>query len=58
MGATALTQWGVNPWLIIPFAMAVGFGLGTDLEIVPSRLAEARFEPAISCPAPDVIGVG
>ena len=28
VGAIALTQWGIHPYLIIPFTMAFGFGLG------------------------------
>lgn len=28
VGSIALTQWGFHPWLIIPFTMAFGFGLG------------------------------
>ena len=28
IGAIALTQWGVPPWLVIPFTMAFGFFLG------------------------------
>jgi ribose transport system permease protein len=28
VGAIALTQWGVPPWLVIPFTMAFGFFLG------------------------------
>lgn len=29
VGAIALTQWGLDPWLVIPFAMAFGFFLGS-----------------------------
>ncbi|WP_417525637.1 ABC transporter permease [Marinovum sp.] len=28
VGAIALSQWGIHPWLIIPFTMAFGFALG------------------------------
>ncbi|AGI74235.1 ABC tansporter permease protein [Octadecabacter arcticus 238] len=28
VGSIALTQWGIHPWLIIPFTMAFGFSLG------------------------------
>ena len=28
VGAIALTQWGLHPWLVIPFTMAFGFFLG------------------------------
>ena len=28
VGAIALTQWGLHPWLVIPFTMAFGFSLG------------------------------
>ena len=28
VGSIALTQWGIHPWLIIPFTMLFGFGLG------------------------------
>ena len=28
VGAIALTQWGVPPWMVIPFTMAFGFALG------------------------------
>ncbi|MCV2866715.1 ABC transporter permease [Albidovulum sediminicola] len=28
IGALALTQWGIHPYLIIPFTMAFGFALG------------------------------
>ena len=29
VGAIALTQWGIHPWLVIPFTMALGFALGS-----------------------------
>ena len=29
VGTIALTQWGIHPWLIIPFTMAFGFALGS-----------------------------
>ena len=29
VGSIALTQWGLHPWLVIPFAMAFGFVLGS-----------------------------
>lgn len=28
VGSIALTQWGIHPWMIIPFTMLFGFGLG------------------------------
>ncbi|RMC37960.1 ABC transporter permease [Paracoccus alkanivorans] len=28
IGSIALTQWGIHPWMIIPFTMLFGFGLG------------------------------
>ncbi|MFO1141429.1 MAG: ABC transporter permease [Amaricoccus sp.] len=29
VGSIALTQWGLHPWLVVPFAMLFGFGLGS-----------------------------
>lgn len=29
VGSIALTQWGLHPWLVIPFAMVFGFMMGT-----------------------------
>jgi len=29
VGSIALTQWGLHPWLVIPFTMAFGFMLGS-----------------------------
>lgn len=44
IGAIALTQWGVHPWLVIPLTMAVGFGLGA---INGFFVASLRLNPFI-----------
>ena len=44
VGAIALTQWGLHPWLVIPFTMAFGFFLGAINGIFVSLL---RLNPFI-----------
>src|SRR5690349_1105976 len=29
VGSIALTQWGLHPWLVVPFTMLFGFALGS-----------------------------
>lgn len=29
VGSIALTQWGLHPWVVVPFTMLFGFGLGS-----------------------------
>lgn len=44
IGAIALTRWGINPWLIIPLTMGVGFFLGA---INGFFVASLRLNPFI-----------
>ena len=44
VGAIALTQWGIHPWLIIPLTMVVGFFLGA---INGFFVASLRLNPFI-----------
>ena len=44
VGAIALTQWGIHPWLVIPFTMAFGFFLGA---INGTFVAWLRLNPFI-----------
>ncbi|MFO1104722.1 MAG: ABC transporter permease [Amaricoccus sp.] len=44
VGSIALTQWGLHPWLVIPFTMLFGFGLGA---INGAFVAGLRLNPFI-----------
>jgi ribose transport system permease protein len=44
VGSIALTQWGLHPWLVIPFTMLFGFGLGA---INGAMVAGLRLNPFI-----------
>lgn len=44
VGSIALTQWGLHPWLVIPFTMAFGFALGA---INGAMVAGLRLNPFI-----------
>lgn len=44
VGSIALTQWGIHPWLIIPFTMLFGFALGS---INGAFVAGLRLNPFI-----------
>jgi ribose transport system permease protein len=44
VGSIALTQWGFHPWLVIPFTMLFGFGLGA---VNGAMVAGLRLNPFI-----------
>lgn len=44
VGSMALVNWGLNPWLVIPFTMLFGFGLGS---INGALVAGLRLNPFI-----------
>ena len=44
VGSIALTQWGLHPWLVVPFTMLFGFGLGS---INGAVVAGLRLNPFI-----------
>lgn len=44
VGSIALTQWGFNPWLVIPFTMLFGFALGSINGVL---IAGLRLNPFI-----------